>query len=40
MLAIWGTLVISNLQLENKGGKKYQGTIYTGNIIIDLIKEI
>ena len=34
------TVLIPNLQLETKSGRKKMETIYKGNLIIDSLKEI
>ena len=40
LLFIWGTVVISDVQLETNIGKKWQETIYIGNLIRDFLKGI
>ena len=40
LLDICGTLVIKKIQLETKSGNKQQGTICTGNIILNSLKGI
>ena len=32
------TVLILNLQFETKSGRKYQETIYKGNLILDFLK--
>ena len=34
------TVLISNLQFETKSGRKYQETIYKGNLILESLKGI
>ena len=32
------TVMILNLELEKKSGRKYRNTIYKGNLILDYLK--